>query len=124
MSAGAFTRTFYEMSAENGSFVVPCRVQDTTLAASFGGTANSAPSGPADFPASATISQGKRSAGVNMRTATIAWTGSPPAGYKAGSTISIPVLKPTTFAAWTKGTTGTYLGANAVIAGKSGETVG
>lgn len=123
MSAGAFTDTFYEMSAENGGFVLSCRVQPETLTATFGGTANAAPAGPSDAPGSATISQGRRSAGVNMRYVSIAWTGEPPTGYKPGSRVRIPVLDPAVFADWTRGATGTYLSTAARIAGRTGETV-
>jgi hypothetical protein len=123
MSSGVFTDTFYEMSAENGGFILTCRVQPETLAATFAATANAAPSGPTTAPGSATISQGRRSAGVNMRYVTIAWTSDPPTGYKPGSTIRIPVLDPAVFAEWTRGATGTYLGTAARIAGRNGETV-
>ena len=123
MSQGAFERTFYEMSADNGGFVVPCRVQPETIAAEFASVDNEPPEGPADFPASATVSQGKRTAGVNMRTVTIAWTGAPPTNYQATGRITIPVLQPSTFANWTVGSTGTYLATAAEIVGRSPETV-
>jgi hypothetical protein len=123
MSSGVFTDAFYEMSAENGGYIMTCRVQPETLEATFAGTANAAPSGPATAPGSATISQGRRSAGVNMRYVTIAWTGAPPTGYKAGSTIRLPVLDPAVYAEWTRKSTGTYLATAARIAGRNGETV-
>lgn len=122
MSAGAFETAFYGLSAENGGFTIRCRVQPETLAAEIGGTANAGAAGPADAPGSATISQGRRSAGVNMRYVTLGFTGAAPAGY-SGDPVRIPVLTPATFAAWTLGATGTYLGAAVEVLGRVGETV-
>jgi len=78
MSSGRFTTSVYETSAENGSFKLRCRVQPETLSATFAGAANAAPAGPVTAPGSATISQGRRSAGVNMRYVTVQWVGEPP----------------------------------------------
>jgi len=122
MSAGAFENTFYELSDENGGFIMRARVQPETLAATIGSTANAGAAGPADAPGSATISQGRRSAGVNMRYVSLRWTGDPPEGYD-GLTARIPVLTPATFAAWTLGATGTYLGEAVEVVGRTGETV-
>jgi hypothetical protein len=122
MSSGRFTTAIYETSAENGGFKLRCRVQPETLAASFGGTENAAPSGPTTAPGSATISQGRRTAGVNMRYVTVEWTGDPPDDYD-GLTARIVVLDPAVFADWAFEATGTYLGTAAKIVGRTGETV-
>lgn len=122
MSAGVFETAFYETSAENGGFVLRCRVQPETLAATIGATANASVAGPATAPGSATISQGRRSAGVNMRYVTLGFTGAAPAGY-SGDPVRIPVLDPATFATWTLGATGTYLGSDVEVLGRVGETV-
>lgn len=122
MSAGAFENSFYEMSAENGGFVLRCRVQPETLAAEIAGTANAGVAGPATAPGSATISQGRRTAGVNMRYVTLSWTGTKPTGYD-GDTVKIPVLDPAVFADWTLGATGTYLAQAVEVVGRVGETV-
>jgi len=122
MSAGAFENVFYELSTENGGYIMRARVQPETLAATIDGVANAGAAGPADAPGSATISQGRRSAGVNMRYVTLRWTGSPPTGYD-GLTVKIPVLTPATFAAWTLGATGTYLSTAVEVVGRTGETV-
>lgn len=122
MSSGAFESTFYGLSTENGGAVMRARVQPETLAASFDATANAAPTGPATAPGSATISQGRRSAGVNMRYVTVRWTGSPPTDY-TGLTARIVVLDPVVYAAWTLGATGTYLATAAEIVGRNPETV-
>ncbi len=122
MSAGPFQSAFYETSAENGGFVLRCRVQPETLACVIEGEANAGVSGPATAPGSATISQGRRSAGVNMRYVLLGWRASPPTGY-SGDPVRIPVLDPTVFAAWTLGGTGTYLGAAVEVLGRNGETI-
>lgn len=122
MSAGSFENVFYETSSENGGFILRARVQPETLAAEFGGTDNAAPAGPATAPGSATISQGRRTAGVNMRYVTVAWDAAPPTGY-SGLTARIPVLDPATFTAWTLGSEGTYLSTAATVVGRTGETV-
>jgi len=122
MSAGVFSNAFYETSSENGGFVLTCRVQPETLAASIGGTANASATGPADAPGSATISQGRRSAGVNMRYVSLGFTDLPPTGYK-GTPVRIPVLDPATFTLWTKGAIGTYLGSAVEVLGRTGETI-
>lgn len=122
MSAGPFTTAFYETSSENGSFVLRCRVQPETLAATIDGVANDGVAGPATAPGSATISQGRRTAGVNMRYVTLAWTGTPPTNY-SGDPVRIPVLDPATFAAWTLGATGTYLTVAVEVLSRVGETV-
>lgn len=122
MSSGAFTTAFYETSEENGSFVLRCRVQPETLSATIAETANAGVEGPANAPGSATISQGRRTAGVNMRYVTLRWTGDPPDDYD-GDTVRIPVLDPAVFAEWTLGATGTYLGTACEVVGRVGETI-
>ena len=122
MSAGNFTSTFYQTSADNGSYVLTCRVQPETLQASINGTTNSGHPGPATAPGSATISQGRRTAGVNMRYVTLQWTGAKPTDYE-GLTVRIPVLRSATFAQWTLGETGTYLGQPVKVVGRTAETI-
>jgi len=122
MSAGEFVTDFYETSDENGGFILRCRVQPETLAAEINSVANAGADGPATAPGSATISQGRRSAGVNMRYVTLGWTATPPTGY-SGDPVRIPVLTPATFTAWTLGETGTYQGAAVEVLSRVGETV-
>lgn len=122
MSSGTFTRTFYELSAENGGGIASCRLQPETLAAQFGATVNAAPAGPATIPGSATISQGRRSAGINMRSVTVAWDGAPPDGYD-GLTARIVVPDPAVYAAATLNSSATYLATACTVVGRSPETV-
>lgn len=123
MSAGAFTVTKYECDSANGGYVLACKVQPETVSATVNSVSNSAPVGAINAPGSATVSQGKRSAGVNMRSVTLAWTGTPPAGYASNRTVRIPVLSPATYASWGIGETGTYLSTAVQVVGRSPETV-
>lgn len=122
MSAGKFTSSFYEMSSDLGGYVLKCRVQPETLTATIDTTANAGHAGPATAPGSSTISQGRRTSGVNMRYVTLAFTADLPDGY-SGDPVKIPVLKPATFAAWSPGKTGTYLGVAVKVLSRVGETV-
>ncbi len=122
MSSGSFTRTFYQLSADNGGGIAPIRLQPETLAATIAGTANAAPAGPATIPGSATISQGRRSAGINARYITVAWDGAPPTDYD-GLTARIVVPNPTVYAGATLGSAVTYLSTAATVVGRTPETV-
>lgn len=90
MSAGPFTRTSYR---GNDGQNYPIRVQPETLLATFGTTVNVAPTGPPDagLP-TARVGGGKRRFGLRARGVVITFPEDPPAGYKAGSYIRIPVL--------------------------------
>lgn len=122
MSSGAFTRTFYGVSSENGGGIAPIRLQPETLSATVGGAVNAAPAGPATIPGSATISQGRRSAGINARYITVAWDGAPPANY-SGLTARIVVPNPTVYAGASLGAAVTYLATAAKVVGRTPETV-
>lgn len=122
MSSGEFSKVFYETSPENGGFILRCRVQPETLAASIGAQANISATGPTTAPGSATISRGRRARGVNMRYVLLGFTGAAPAGY-SGDPVKIPVLTPGAFTAWIDGATGTYLGVAVEVLGRTGETV-
>lgn len=121
MSAGPFESTFY--TSDDGT-VHPIRLQPETRALSIGGQANSAPAGPATANAGQVrVSGGKRTVGLTPRKIRVRFTGAPPTGYKAGSTLSIPVLVPGHFQAYRKPLyqTGTYLGAAIEVVGSSAE---
>lgn len=122
MSAGEFTRTFYELDTGNGGGIARIRVQPETLAATIGGSANTAPAGPATVPVSASVSAGNRENGIKARSVTLLFTAAAPTGY-SGDPVTIPVMQESTFAAWTLGATGTYLGAAVEVIGRSPERV-
>lgn len=123
MSAGVFETHLYS-SNETGT-LHPIRIQPETLSLSLGGTANAAATGTAILP-SAQVSKGKRSIGINARTVTVKFSAAnAPEGYKADSPITVPWLQNN--AAFTgavpKVTVVTYLGATAILVGKSPEFV-
>ena len=121
MSSGAFTDSFY--ASNELASTHPIRVQPETLALELDGQANEAPAATGAVGPSAQVSRGKRSIGINARTVTIQFTATK-AGYLAGSKITLPWLKSTTFAALTpKVSTGTYLEVACKLVGKSPETV-
>lgn len=117
MSAGPFTRAFYQLSSENGGGVVACRVQPETL------TFQVAPSGPATIPGRARMSGGKRRFGINARAITGVWVGAAPDGYDPNGTIRIPILNPADYATLSLGETITYLGNDLQIVGRTPEAV-
>lgn len=119
MSAGAFEFTKYETDA---GAILRARVQPETLALVIDGTTNAAPTGDIDDQGSVLISSRRRN-GVNARYVSLTWTGTPPTGYKDGGTLRVPIMTPTAFNAIAPGDTGTYLGANVRVAGKTGEKV-
>lgn len=121
MSSGAFTDSFYASNELGTTHTI--RVQPETIALELGGVANEAPVGTGAIQPSAQVSRGKRSIGLNARTVTIQFTATK-AGYLAGSKITLPWLKSTTFSAIRpKSTTGTYQEVACKVVGKSAETV-
>ena len=122
MSAGELLRTFYQLDTGNGGGIVRARVQPETVAASIATTPNDGATGPATVPITAKASGGNSEFGVNMRSVTLAWTGTVPTGY-SGDPVSIPVLQESTFAAWALGASGTYLGQSVEVIGRSPERV-
>jgi len=122
MSAGEFERSLYELDTGNGGGIAPCLVQPETLAATIGGTENLAPAGPPTLPNSARMIGPRRAVGINSRYVTLEWTGAPPTGY-SGDNVRIPVMQESTYADWTVGQTGTYLGAGVVVVGRNPERI-
>lgn len=121
MSAGAFDRSKYE--ADNGD-IYAVRVQPETLAATFGGTANAAPSGAVDQQVSARVGGGNRQIGIKTRAVSVAWTGGAPTGYKADEILRIPIMTKDLYdAITTNSTTGSYLGSAIQVVGKLPERV-
>lgn len=119
MSAGAFTRTKYE--ADNGD-IYAVRVQPETLAATFGGTANAAPTGAVDQEGLARIAGGNRRIGIKARSVTVTWSGSPPTGYRDGQLIRVPILTLDLYNSITPNTTtGNYLGTGVIVVGKNAQ---
>ena len=120
MSAGAFEPGRYE-SNETGA-VHAIRVQPETKALTLNSVANDYPTETTLTKPSAQVSRGKRSIGINARTVSIRLTATL-GGYKAGSIITLPWFKKTTFDAIARDQTGTYLSTACIVVFKTAETV-
>jgi len=120
MSAGAFSRTRYLMSTENGGFILRARVQPETIAAAWNPPVTGTPTGPGSARMSAT----GRKIGVRARYITGRWTGAVPDGYQLNGTVRVPIMSPTAYAAIDVGSTLSYLGSDFEVTGKTPERVG
>ncbi len=126
MSAGAYaTGTVYE---DNFGGKWKIKVQPETLTFTVGTNANASASGVAvpNTP-SVSVSKGRRSIGINARLVRFTFTTVTPPGYLAGATISLPVMTPAAFAAYSKDVVGKYT-LNAVeydirVVGRTPETI-
>ena len=122
MSAGEFTRAVYETNEGNFANL---RVQPETLAAEVNSVTNAEATGDVNQEASAQVSKGKRTIGINTRTVTLEFTGAPPTDY-SGDPVTIPALTPAFYNACNpndNNATGTYLGSSVRAVGRSPETV-
>lgn len=114
MSAGAFQISAYE--TDSGAFM-PITVQPETLSLTIGGAVNAPGAGPTDDSfGSARVSGGDRQIGLKARSVSIKFT-APKTGYKAESTITLPVLRASVHAGYSKGQTGTYLDTACIVVG-------
>lgn len=116
MSAGAFQDGIYVTDAGTA---VNIRVQPETITPF---NANGTGTIAAGMP-SAQASQSKRALGINARTARFKWSGTPPTGYLANSTISLPILTKAAFDALVKNTAYAYLGGTLNLVGKTNESI-
>lgn len=122
MSAGAFEAGRYE-TTKTPTRIVGMSVQPETKDLTIDGTSNAYPAGPVDSWPSAQVSRGARSIGINARTVTVKFTGTPPTGYKPDSPITLPWFDATTFNAIASKQTGTYLSTAIVVVGTRAEKV-
>jgi hypothetical protein len=121
MSAGRLEQTFYQ--TDDGE-VCNARVQPETIAATFGGTANDPPMGPATQLASANISTNRRGNGVFARYVRVRWDdGAIPTGYDS-PTINVHILSNAAYAAATLGAAVAYLGGTGVVTSRVDEEIG
>lgn len=88
--AGVFTKSRYESNTLGD--LHPIRVQPETLDIQLGAVANAPAAGTAVLP-SAQVSQSRRALGINARTITFKFVGTPPTGYKQDSPITVPWLQ-------------------------------
>ena len=120
MSGGVFTKAKYE--GDNGTYIYGVRVQPETLAAVLDGVTNVSATGTLNQGGSARVGGGNNAIGVKCRSATLRFTGTPPAGYAPGSIVKIPILVKATWDALNEAdSTGTYLGAAVAVVGLSPE---
>lgn len=120
MSAGRPVRSFY--TNDDGG-IHPMVCQPETLAATFDGTTNASPGGPATRSDRIKISKAKREYGCGARCITGEWDGTAPDGYDVRGQICIAVPDPAVYAAATVFSSGTYLGQAFTIVGKAPESV-
>jgi hypothetical protein len=118
---GAFIRSKYQASAENGGGIHPIRVQPETEALAIGSQANSPPAGAVTSPFSAEVSSGRRSLGLHARKLYFRFPTTTPNGYKPDAILSLPLLNEEIAALAIAGATGTYLGQSILVVGKSPE---
>jgi hypothetical protein len=119
MSAGEFVIANYD-SSEVG-FAMPVRVQPETLLLFVNGIANASSPTPVGIGLFAQVTKNRNAYGVGCRNVTVRWTGAPPAGYKAGEALRIPVMTEAAYATYVPGSTGTYLGSPVVIVSRTNE---
>lgn len=119
MSAGNFEDSKYE---DNAGRIYVIRIQPETRSLTDGTTANEPPAGDSDQPLRARARLGRKEYGLRARKVTIRFTGTLPTGY-SGDDLSVPVLTPAAYNAYTAtpNVTGTYLGAPIVILSGEGE---
>lgn len=121
MSAGEFSISKYECSTLG--VIMPIKLQpETNIFAA--GVANAEPAGAITLDLFAHVSGGKNEYGVTPRKVRIKFTdqAAVPDGY-SGDELVVPVMTEAAYNAYTRGTTGTYLGAPIQIVSKIPEYV-
>jgi len=114
MSSGAFTDVLYELDTVTGA--LPGKVQPETIT-TFNPTATATViSGVGRIK----LSAGRREYGVSPRTVSGVWT-TPPAGYKAGGTVRLPIFTKAAFSDIDFNDSLTYLGGTFRVTGKNPE---
>jgi len=116
MSAGRFSRSFYQT---NAGVTHPIRVQPETISEGW----NPPPAGPADSQISAIANGRRRRLGVNARRIRIAFEDTAPVGYLLNSPIALPILDQDAWEALTKNDEIPYLGQTATVLGKTPEYI-
>lgn len=117
MSAGTFINPGYEM--DDGQ-KIRIRIQPETV------TTWNPVSAQTDFALgfpSAKVSKGRRETGIGARFAVLKWKTTPPAGYKVGGTVKVPILTSEAYDGLALGEEVEYLGAAAEVLSKSPEAI-
>ena len=120
MSAGPFTRSFYE---SDSGLIHPIRLQPETLEAVFDSVDNDPPAGPTTSNISAQVTGSRRGLGLFARYVTLVFTATPPTGYSTGRYYKITVPDPAVWDGITPLSEATYLGTAAQVISKTSEEV-
>jgi len=120
MSAGPFTRTFYQSDT---GLIHPVRLQPETLLATVEGQALDPVTGPTTSSISAQVTGSRRGLGLFARYITVAFTGTPPTGYSAGQTYRLTVCDPAIYDAINVLDEGLYLTAVIQVVSKTPERI-
>lgn len=128
MSAGAFSTLAKYQATYDTAQIHPIRVQPETLLLTLDKApapdlVNTVPAGANTSPISALIGLSRRERGLRARYVTIKWSGSPPAGYKADTTLNVAIMQPSVFNSINIGDTGSYLEAAIEVVAKEPERV-
>jgi hypothetical protein len=116
MSSGAFVESIYQTD-DGTPYII--RVQPETIAGAW----NPAGTGTPATTISVKATGSHRALGIHARVARFRWAGTPPAGYKAGSTITLPILTKTAFDNLKKAVDYPYLGVGLNLVGKTNEAI-
>ena len=120
--SGSYVFSGYS-STDAPAKIYPIRVQPETIALVINGISNDAPTGGTTETVSARASGRRRQFGVNARTVSIQFSGTPPTGYKAGQTIRLPILTPDVWNGIVKNQSGNYLGSAIRVVSKTPEYI-
>lgn len=105
--------------------VVKIRVDSQVLLFSpLGGRINVPDSDPPDLEVTIPSTASRDGGWGRPRGVMVAWTGSPPSGYKPGGKVFIPVLQPSRWAEYKVHQTGTFKGSGCIIVSKLPEQLG
>lgn len=116
MSKGKFVVKKYE---SDSTLIHPIKLQEETVAALIGTTANEEPTAAQSSDISVSVSSSRRAIGLHPRTITIQFD-TPPTGYR-GLTVTIPVLKKAAWTSAARGGAAKYLETDGIIVAKAGE---
>lgn len=120
MSAGAFELSRYQ---RNDGEIHPIQIQPETAELQIATIDNDPPAGAATRQTLAFISKSNSGYGVRPRKITVRFTGTPPTGYKADQTYTLPALQAAIWNAAAPGATGTYLGVACVVVSRGAENI-
>lgn len=128
MSAGEFTKLARYQATYDTAQLHPIRVQPETLTLTLDKApapdlVNTVPAGATTNPISALVGLSRRERGLRARFVTIKWSGSPPSGYKPGTTLNVAIMQQSVFNSINIGDVGSYLETAIEVVAKEPERV-